>query len=85
MTAAAAPASEPVAAVTRRASVTLVNTKHAIESRMADAPVRYQASTCEGSALSRCGRGSQTAPIWRQPGVRLSKMRRATTRCPLAS
>lgn len=34
---------------------------------MADAPVRYQASTCEGSALSRCGRGGATAPIWRSP------------------
>ena len=52
---------------------------------MADAPVRYIQSICTGSALSTCGSGSHTAPICSQLGVRLSKMRRATTRCALAS
>ncbi len=56
-----------------------------IEIAIADAPVRYIQSIWTGSALSRCGSGSHTAPICSQPGVRLSKIRRATTRCALAS
>ena len=51
----------------------------------ADAPERYQPSTCTGSMFRTCGSGSQTAPICCQPGVRLSRMRRATTRCARAS
>jgi hypothetical protein len=31
------------------------------------------------------GRGSHTAPSWIQPGVTLSRTRRATRRCALAS
>ncbi len=53
--------------------------------RCADAPLRYHASTCTGSMLSTCGSGSHTAPICCQPGIRLSRIRRATTRCARAS
>ena len=42
-------------------------------------------SICTGSRFSRCGRGSQTAPICEYSGVRLSSTRRATTRCAFAS
>ena len=38
-----------------------------------------------GACSSRCGSGSQTAPTCCQPGVRLSMIRRATTRWARAS
>jgi hypothetical protein len=56
-----------------------------IEMAIADAPLRYSESICTGSMLSRCGSGSHTAPTCCQPGVRLSMMRRATTRWARAS
>jgi hypothetical protein len=59
----------------------VLNTEIAI----ADAPLRYIESNWTGSMLRRCGSGSQTAPTCCHPGVRLSMMRRATTRCARAS
>ena len=57
----------------------------AIEIAIADAPLRYQASICTGSMFRTWGSGSQTAPICCHPGIRLSKMRRATTTWARAS
>ncbi len=57
----------------------------ATEITTADAPVRYRTSSCAGSMFKRCGKGSQTAPTCCHPGVRLSRIRRATTRCARAS
>ncbi len=85
----AAPASaavaDPVVRSNSAASDPQATAIESTEMATADAPLRYHASTCTGSALSTCGSGSHTAPICCQPGVRLSRMRRATTICARAS
>ena len=76
---------EPVIVLINCARLAAVIAKQTIEMAIADAPVRYIQSIWTGSALRTWGSGSQTAPICSQLGVRLSKIRRATTRCALAS
>src|SRR5688500_1191321 len=80
-----APVREPEIFLTIAAMHATVIANDATEIAIANAPVRYIQSICIGSAFSTCGSGSHTAPICSQLGVRLSKMRRATTRWALAS
>ena len=63
-----APVREPVTARTMAEMHATVIANEAIEIAIADAPVRYSQSICTGSALSRCGNGSHTAPICSQLG-----------------
>ena len=76
---------DPVSAAIIHAMAAVAIANDTTEIATADAPLRYSASTCTGSRLSRCGKGSHTAPICCQPGVRLSITRRATTRWPRES
>ncbi len=79
------PAIDPVARWISVAMAQAASAIDAIEMAMAEKPVRYSQSIWIGRAFRRCGSGSQTAPTCCQPGMRLSKMRRATTRCARAS